>query len=622
MLSIYAAKSGKKDGKKLVKNPSDSHDYSVSEPYDGYGYPTSAPYYENDSTLHVSIDSEDEALRPRHVLPPVESMHTRSGGSTLRTGSNLGNGRVTPGNGRVTPGSQAGQHLSVNPGYNNEHHGQGGQVAASPGGTTDNEGQDDRYVYHGRFNGPHITREIYAEPVLLKAHSNGYLQNKDPQIFNVMQRVMTPYLERALGNELSAYQMEIVYTPEEVADGQTTFVTNVEVSVVLKVTSNSVHELKQTNSETASLWLRDFFKGGELYQFLGECRQSDCDITELVFRSDEFRHPVFDGPVISEVNQQAPPKLTVTSPSNDSDKSRVGIFAALGAGFVVLAAVFAVSFEQRYRQNVLRRLRLEAFSDSESRSSSITPPDFQGRRRRTFSGSFRRHPAGGIKPAAIQKKPAFSEDLRASKSPPGEIPKSIGAPSIRSVNSNQRFDDRSYSVAGDFNIPSEYSVKASPFTDYHRQSPSRRNGHEEEFGMPEAYSITSSGFGTPIKNYQKAKSATSSRMHNGRSTGKPLGLESPAQSTITNSPPERDVYVNDSPTLKMVDSYLDKSPDAPGLVAATPMSNHVNDEWSIDSYSTLSIEKPDVPYRGWSKNKKATQQKKQTKNDLKMPKLT
>ena len=624
--SIVVAKSSKKDGKKLVKEPNDGDPYEdmdlypSSTPYNDY--PTSSPYHDGDSDMYASYDSEDEVQSPRHVLPPV-GVHTRSGGNSLRTAGNISGGRITP-------NGQAGQQLSVDPDEDTETH-----------------GELERHIYSGRFNGPHITRDIYAEPVLLKAHSNSYLEDKDPQIFNVLQGVMTPYLQRALGNELSAYQLEIVYAPEQtqVPDDQPSYVTDVEVSVVLKVTSNSVHELKQTNAETASLWIRDFFKGGELYQFLGECRQSDCDISELVFRGEEFRHPIFSGPAVSEVVKPDEPTSIVSAAPNASEKSRVGIFAALGAGFIVLAAVFAVSFEQRYRSNVLKRLRLEALSDSDSRSRSSTSssPGFQGRRRRTFSDSFRRHPAGGIKPAAIQKKPAFSADLKASMSTTGLVPPSVGPPSIRSERSNQRFDDHSYSVAGDFNIPSEYSLKASPFPEYHRNSPSRRYGNEEEFGMPEAYSMTSSGFGTPVTKYSqdtygyspkqqgdhhgksKRGSNASKRITKGRGEAKPVGAESPAPSSVTKSPHERDVYINDSPMLKMVDSYLDNSPslqmvDGPDMIASTPMSNNAHDEWSIDSYSTISVEKkPDPPTRGRSKAKNT---KKSPTDNLDIPHLT
>jgi hypothetical protein len=453
-------------------------------------------------------------------------------------------------------------------------------------------------LFPSTFNGPRISRNVYAAPVYLKAHGTSYLEDKDPQVFSVLQNVLTPYLEKAVSTGLDAYTLEIKYSPqpsENPPDDPSILVTYMQIDVALEVTTVTVAGLRQTNAVIASEWIRNFFEGQDFYKFLGECRSSGCEITEMVLQGADFRHPAFSGSSTSIAAATGSGQKGGSS-SRNKKESKSGLFVALAAGIVAVGAVLAVSLQDKQRRSqLLRTFRLDAsgnISDLDSRSHSSS--DSEPARPRTFSGTLRRHPPGGIKPAAIQKKPAFTETLK-QPTMSGLAPPSTGSPSFRS--------ERSYSIAGDFNIPSEYDLKTSPMVDYSHASPGKKYANDE-FSMPEEYSMAE--FDSPVSKYPTENSPRQRGYGRDQNNGtlrfskgkksKPLSPAFSADSSATRTPPGKvDGYPNRSPRLQM----------------SSTMNDPLHDEWSVDSYSTVSHDKPSVPYRGWSRKPK----------DLDMPPL-
>ena len=92
------------------------------------------------------------------------------------------------------------------------------------------------------------------------------------------------------------------YSPgnDQVAQGMV--VTNLEVTVTLKVVSDSIESLKVMNHTQVSHWIRYFFSGPELYQFI-TALDKNIPVNEVVFLEREFKTPLnTDGQVIAAIS--------------------------------------------------------------------------------------------------------------------------------------------------------------------------------------------------------------------------------------------------------------------------------------------------------------------------------
>lgn len=188
-----------------------------------------------------------------------------------------------------------------------------------------------------------------------------------------------------------------------------------------------------------------------------------------------------------------------------------------------------------------------------------------GRRRRTFSGTFRRFPDGGLQKAAIQKKPAKSEQfLRDDAS---DASSSSGVqPSYKS----STMDDYSLSRYGvDYGPPTPSRNSSIPMTPVGLRS-------DDEFSMPDDYDSA----------------------HTGRSSESLLGK------------------VGKTATYLMSPMRKDRSPPVHGspfpsraarrVTAADIASPDEVDNWSIRSYET-DVKDNKTPsdhpmYRGWNES--------------------
>lgn len=572
------------------------------------------------------------------------------------------------------------------------------------------------------LNVPSIKWEVYVDPVLLKAHTSFRLDEKEVEIFEVVSQLLTPYLQRLMGEPLLAYKLEVAYGESHPGEKDSAIiVTHFEVKVILEYLSDSIESHRKPVQEVASDYLHRFFEGSERYQLMGDLRRADIDVNEIVLEEEGFRSPVFDPDIIIQV--QGPGSSNNPS-SSDNEKDKTGMFAAIGAGSFVLVAIMYVAHRSKQRERYVTKLRLgESYSDSESNSSnrsaiaelqvvsnepeaqrkrfsggfgrffkktddeskvssnnpfdepeakrqrfsvgfgglfrkgndenevssrnssrnSSTDPyvvsdepeekrqRFSGNfknfwrrgndepeasdepktRERSYSGSFRRYPAGGIRPAAIQKEPAFSEHILKLYS----VASGLAPPSVEdaSVPPPIAVDDQSYSVAGDYSIQTDYVVKASPAAyggGRYSNTVRAPELQDEEFSMPDEYSVAPSMmtdvFSIPSQSIM----------------GKRPKSKSKSKDTLASPPSRQGVPNSDYPLLRL--DGLDP--------VESPMSDVLMDEWSVDSFTTHQT--TSTPRRndtssskaGWTKPKKGSARKQQKDrravSDLNMPALS
>jgi hypothetical protein len=116
-----------------------------------------------------------------------------------------------------------------------------------------------------QFNFPKIQHRVYSGPVLLKAHSTLDLSELDPEIFAVLQSVLTPYLQTEVGSTLHSYTLEVDYSPGNDQVAQGIVVTNLQVIVTLKVVSDSIESLRTTNhTQALPSWVTTTFPSMKL----------------------------------------------------------------------------------------------------------------------------------------------------------------------------------------------------------------------------------------------------------------------------------------------------------------------------------------------------------------------
>jgi hypothetical protein len=485
-------------------------------------------------------------------------------------------------------------------------------------------GSSKRRLQGNFLNVPSVNRFVYASPIELKAHSDFQLKDMNGDIFQVLQTALTPYLVGKCGPSLKSYNLKVNYDgDQEESDVENEVVTYFQVSVVLEVVSGSILAFTNPSQQTASMDMRSFFEGQELYTFLGELRRVGVNINEIVLEGQEFRSPSFNDVNVDEVKGVPSGATPSTSSSPENGTRRVGIYAAIGAGlFVLVSLMLASTFNKQRRLRLIRSRLSSSFSSSSSSDASdiLEPP---ATRRRTFSDSFLRHPSGGIKPAAIQKYPSFSKDFMKSSINSGLEPPSscAGAPSSPSLRSEPSYpipgsDAHSVSVAGDYNVPCEYELKTSPLPEYTTSLKQMREDDEEEFSLPDysvrdEYSVqlrednsvySQSIKGAHAKNnrfvhrdFAAAYQTNNSQLAlpKGHKSLNPFGV-SPVSS---NGSPSGISHLTNpfspmmSPETKNRATLIMR--DGPDMIASTSVSvDNYQDEWSVDSYSTASPLKP------------------------------
>ncbi|KAG7351673.1 hypothetical protein IV203_007721 [Nitzschia inconspicua] len=382
-----------------------------------------------------------------------------------------------------------------------------------------------------KFNFPKVEHRVYSGPVLLKAHSAYDLSELDPEIFAVLQSVLTPYLQAEVGSTLQAYTLEVDYSAgtDEVAPGMV--VTNLEVTVVLKILSNSIESLTSIDHTRASQWVRDFFSGPELYEFIAALGNNNIPVNEIVFMEQSFKSPMnTGGQVVAGIQgSNSGGGGTGQIKYSNSGGNNTGAVVGITLATLAVGAVLFLHFTGRLpsKDRFYRFGRSVRDSLSSGTRSCDDGDDFdladihnveEGKRKgrnRTWSGTFRRFPTGGIRPAAIQKEPARSEDYLGDSSSKGASSRSDSSKESSSKDSSkdsssqkkstQRlsqqsavYDDYSFSVDGDYNVDGDYGP-TTPKTPRTPKTPNRRqsnnilspkstspSGHDE-FSMPEEY---------------------------------------------------------------------------------------------------------------------------------------
>ena len=496
-------------------------------------------------------------------------------------------------------------------------------------------GSEGRSLEEGiAFSVPPVKRKVFPGVVELKAHSSYPLSERDPEIFYTLQAHLTPYLQEMVGTTLKGYNLEIVYYPGEDASRYGVVVTNMNIKIVLTVESNSIETLSGITHEGVDEWLFEFFSGSELYEFVGDLRRTNVEVNEIVFLEESFRSPIFGDSAAG---------LSNGASSEQPKKSKAGLFSAIFVALVVAFAIYFVnkgdgervtipgarSIPRSIPRTIRRTNDIEVESNFDDEDQHADPAETQTQsllQKATHSirgflrndgdpesgtaendrhkidsmptrtRSFLRHPPGGIKPAAIQKAPAFSKDYLEPKSAP------------QSSFDDQSISVQSFSLGGDYNVPAEYDFSVgTPVSDQYSNSRKGaaatrpRHNSEEEFSMPEDYNTVAEDYST-VNDEQSLYSRIT------------------RTSRLSKVPRTKDPKAKGPPTptgLLFDDSSLAPSADAKTLpsLLATPKSHGVPspssapylDEWSVDSYvdsyKTPSPSHQDVvPYKGWDDN--------------------
>jgi hypothetical protein len=556
-----------------------------------------------------------------------------------------------------------------------------------------------------QFPFPSIQHTVYVKPIQLKAHSSFDLSETDPEIFAIVQSLLTPYLQTLLGQSLHAYTLEIDYSPGHddndndnvptaVASEGGAVVTNLQVSCTLRVVSDTIDSLTMVTHKQVRRWVHDFFVGDELSQLLTEFRNNNINVNELVFADDEFTFGTNNGggQVISGISGGADSSSSSsTGGKSGNPGAMVGVTLAVIAVGVVLFLHFTGRLPSKERLSSLRdslgsrggsrsseershrskstnpfldddddlnkselkglhqedrakgrgrRLWLALFGRSDGHNTSDTNDDEErGERRRTYSGTFRRFPTGGLRPAAIQKHPAQSKhylkDVDTSKSSialssasassssssnadvganvigGGRRPRTRKSKTLSSAESNIVFDDVSFSyhdsamgIDYDLDGVDEYGGPRTPTSHGHSRSNHSNNnnnnndGHRrsfrqnspneqhngDEFSMPEDYDTVTEDQPSVYSKWSQSVSflprsgfwsASSPRRSNNVPSLSPQGVST---SPLVSTP------TNFSPRRVTPSDIASPNEYRRG----TSHHNAVLDEWSVGSYDTKS----------------------------------
>jgi hypothetical protein len=420
-------------------------------------------------------------------------------------------------------------------------------------------------VGHYKFNFPTIQHTVFSGPILLKAHSNMDLSSKDPEIFAILQSILTPYLQQTMGSTLHAYNLEVDYSPGHGKNvGKYDVVTLMEVDCTFKVISDSIESFRRIDHNQASRWIQDFFSGPELYKLVEALKSDNIPVNDIAFINQEFQ----TSKTVSEANSQSMKKSPVFKKNTKENSS-----GAAMVGVTLSVLIVGMLFFMHYTGRLPSKAQIGEFSLNARDSIKQRVPSIKlgmkkrernddeieggGRRRRTYSGTFRRFPVGGIRKAAIQKKPAKSEQFL------GE-----SASDASSAGDILDHDDYSFShYGGDYGPPTPSQQRSVPMTPVSGRT-------EDEFSMPSTYNDSAhEKQGETILG--KVGKTAAYLMSPGRKQQKPYAVKSPIPSR------------------------------APRRVTASDIASPNDvDSWSINSYETGSPSQRTPSnhplYRGWS----------------------
>ena len=423
-----------------------------------------------------------------------------------------------------------------------------------------------------KFNFPTIHHTVYSGPVHLKAHSRTDLGPFDPEIFSILQSVLTPYLQEKMGPALQAYNLEVDYSPgSNKSVGKDDVVTLMEVKVTIKVVSNSIESFQYITSIQASRWMHDFFYGSEMYTLIEALQYGNIPIVDIAFANQEFESTFS----IAEANSQS---FGVSRGRDQNSGKPTDSVAMIGITLSVLAV--GMLFFMHYTGRLPSKETIGDFSvntrDSFSKrmSSSMKKLSFKkrrkddGRRKRTFSGTFRRFPTGGLQKAAIQKKPAKSEQYLKDAA---SVESSMSA--LRSYKSGAMDDYTLSHYAADYGpgTPSRQS-SMPPMT------PVGQRSSDDEFSMPDTYESPEDGRAIESLLGRVGKTAAYMMSPGPRNEPSPVLNGSPFPSRA-----------------------------ARRVTAADIASPNEVDNWSIKSYESEDKSQKNTPsnhplYRGWNES--------------------
>jgi hypothetical protein len=440
-----------------------------------------------------------------------------------------------------------------------------------------------------KYNFPSVQHRVYSGVILLKASSSFDLSEMDPEIFAVLQTVLTPYLQTEVGSTLEAYTLEVDYSPrkDDVSGG--VVVTILSVTCTLKVKSNSIESLRNMNHDFASQLIYDFFAGDYLANFLSALLKNNINVNEIVFEDQEFKSPLANGQQVVAGISGGVESSTSSSSSYSSDGGNAGAMVGVTIAVVVVGLIFFLHYTGRLpSKEEVTALSLSIRDSIRGSRSKDDSEDFlaeiynteeggKKKRERTWSGTFRRFPTGGIRPAAIQKHPASSKQFLADNSSKcssseGTFSKELSASlkDLKSMNETSTgFDDYSFSLEGvgrDYaptspRTPRHPAASGSlgPFSPGARSFGGRssvgREGGGDEFSMPDDYDTV----------HEDQASLYSKWSH-----------------SVRHQPPTDNVY-KQAPR-RVTPSDLAAATESP--------SNHyhggVMDEWSLESFDVKS----------------------------------
>lgn len=476
---------------------------------------------------------------------------------------------------------------------------------------------------------PKVERELFPDDILLKAHSPVNLKDYDPELFAETTNFLTPCLQRAYTDQLQAYKLTVQYSVGPDASDAGVIVTHMTIHVVISVVTDTIDALKLITHATSSKVVHACFDGPQMYEYLGSLRRGGVQINEVAFLDTPFRSPIFGNVAAINSNGQN------SNPVAEPEQNRVGLIVTLSVGMVVVAAAFlahkrgklpgvriptdrlghlgssirntaTVGKERlgRVSKSLRAKFHHRSFgTDKAHASESNDSSDAPSVRERSWSGSFRRHPPGGVRPAALQKQPAFSKDFLKSPKSPGNY---------------------SISVGDDYNIPDEYDFQATPVSEMYggrsratnsRPPPERPTPSSagDEFSMPDDYNTVNEDQSLYSRGGLTSAGGTTWQSSRG-SGGPPSSGRRPGASARRQNP-----FVGgaSSPTPSVPSSTASDSMGflpTPMRQESSPNNNADGcmDEWSMNSFTTssphgTSSSASDAavspPYRHWDQNK-------------------
>lgn len=399
-----------------------------------------------------------------------------------------------------------------------------------PTGTRGGVTRNGRKLEGPTLSFPSITRDLHPEPLELKAHSGFDLKEKEEEIFIAIEEVLTPYLKDVVPSGLIAYDLKVEYSEGEETAAAGIVITNILVTCVVTVRSDSIQSLKALTHEKANLWLIEFFDGSNIYKILGKLDDENIQINEIVFQDDEFRSPLLNGgKVISGVKSD---RITGGGGSGSTGKSTSsgngGMIAGAFAGVVIVCSVLLVKYRDRLPWNEVRDM---SFGGSDSSSGSSSGGSGSGRQfliktfgRKSNRNAFRRSAidaAGRITTAGGaagggRRGPPMSEVIPISANP--HNPFDFG----------ESRSERTQSVGGDFDITDDYdfSKKSPSILSYYSYGTKQANtprrdpnsSDYDEFSMPDEYNTVTDEYSVhchSILGLQDDKSTASRSTANG-----------------------------------------------------------------------------------------------------------